>query len=418
MPTPDSPYIFSFISETSDSGKIALDYSNEPMTIWKKVLVMDSVFNFYPSLEIILPDDFGFISDVMVAMEGMTFTAKIGDKTNNEFIEHKYAVQKNELIHVKNTTHLSGDVLLNLTSYHNLQDVRNSMAWNDTISNIVKELCGQKGLKLENSKIKDDYVEATDGKDVWYQINETAESCIKKLAKRAFSQTYEKSPYLTFINANGELYFSSIDKMFKNPPINKDNPYTFSGQEDQSYSPWAIKNVYTIQGGLEINYPNYNKKTFTRDKSGVVNTGTSGDGEVSKINDHITKGSGSTFFRQDLITDTIPTDFDDFGIYEDKDRQFYKAFVNSLFIDSTLYLRLEITVNFNYQAVSGKVITLKVPSNIKEKSGGAKEYDGEWLILNSRHFYDKDLTPFTRLVIAKSRFIIDSTNPFKNRLLS
>ena len=100
----DSPYIFSFISEKADSGNIALDYSQQPMSIWKKVLVMDSIFDFYPSIEIVLPDDFGLLSDGLVMMEGMSFDTKLGNKETGEFITHKYVVQKNELIDPKVTT--------------------------------------------------------------------------------------------------------------------------------------------------------------------------------------------------------------------------------------------------------------------------------------------------------------------------
>jgi len=410
----DSPYIFSFISEKADSGNIALDYSQQPMSIWKKVLVMDSIFDFYPSIEIVLPDDFGLLSDGLVMMEGMSFDTKLGNKETGEFITHKYVVQKNELIDPKVTTHLSGDVLLSLTSYHNLLDIKNSMAWEKTISEIVTEL-GKDVLKVSTTIIED-----TTGEDVWYQINETVETFLKrKMAPRALSQSNATSPYITFINCQGELYFSSIDKLFKQNTINdKDHPYKFSFEKDQSYDLYAIKNFYTMQGGLDVNKENYNKKTFYRDKSGVVNVGTAGDGELSKISEHIVKGDGKVLFRKDLITNTIGTDFDDYGIYEDKEKDFYAAFKNSLFIDSTMYLRMEITINFNPLAVSGKTILLKLVSNLKEKSGSAMEYDGTWLILGSRHFYDVDQAPFTRLIIAKSRIMPDSIHPFGKRFLS
>lgn len=412
-----SNYEFNLISENNSDGKIALDYSTQDHGIWKKVLIMDSIFEFYPSMEIIIPDDIGFLSDIMVVMEGMKFTAKLGEKTKSEYLEHDYVVQKNELIHAKTTTHLSGDVLLSFTSYYNLLDIKKSQAWKDTVSNIVKDLC-KKGLKLPANKISDDRVEKTDGKDIWYQINETTEDFIKhKLVKVALSQNNSKSPYMSFINCSGEIYFSSIDKMFKQPAINKDNPYILSFDKDQSYGFQTIKNVYTIQGGLEINKVNYNKKTFYRKSDGKVNSGNSGDGEATKVSDHIIKGEGKVLFRKDLIDNDKATDFDDFGIYEDKDKQFYEGFVNSLFIDSTLYLRMEITVNFNYQAVSGKVVLLKIPSNIKEKSGYTKEYEGDWLITNSRHFFDVDAAPFTRLVIAKARINIDKAHPFYKKFL-
>jgi hypothetical protein len=130
------------------------------------------------------------------------------------------------------------------------------------------------------------------------------------------------------------------------------------------------------------------------------------------------KDDGKVMFRSDLINEKIATDFHDFGIYEDdKDKQFYQGFKNSVFIDSALYFRMEITINFNALAVAGKLVNLKLASNIKEKAGFAEEYNGNWLILTSRHFYDVDATPFTRLVIAKSRIKVGKDNPFEKRYL-
>ena len=407
----DSPFIFSFISEVADSGNIALNYSQQPMTIWKKVLVMDSIFDFYPSIEIVTPDDFGMISDGLVVMEGMSFIAMLGNKETGEFITHKYIVQKNELIEPKITTHLSGDVLLSLTSYHNLLDVKNSMAWMNMISLIALEL-GVTVLKVMGTPV----IEPTVGFDTWYQINETVETFLKrKMAPRAFSQSNPTSPYITFINCRGEFYFASIDFLFKQPAINL-LPYKFSSEKDQSYDMYAIKNFYTMQGGLDINKSNYNRKTFYRNQFGIVNIGTAGDGELSQINTHIGPGAGQVLFRKDLIMPLIGTDFSDYGLYEDKEMNFYEAFKNSLFIDSTMYLRMEITINFNPLAVSGKTILLMLASTLKDKGNVATEYNGNWLIIGSRHFYDVDQVPFTRLIIAKSRILIGS-HPFGKRFL-
>jgi hypothetical protein len=409
----NSPYKFLLISETSDSGNPALDFTKQAVTIWKKVLVMDSIFEFYPSIEIIVADDVGLISDVITMVEGMKFNAKFGDP-NAGYIEHDYVATKNEIIHAKITTHLSSDVLLKFLSYHNLLDIKDSAAWDDTLSNIVKDVC-TKVLKIPNNKLSN--IEETVGKDKWYKINETAQTFFRKLKKRAFSQTYENSPFLTFINSNGEFYFSSIEKLFKSQqPINS-KPYIFSGDDDQSYDTLTIKNFYTMQGGLETNKDNYNPKLFYRKNNGTINT-ENGEGELSKIDLHMVKDDGKVMFRSDLINEKIATDFHDFGIYEDdKDKQFYQGFKNSVFIDSALYFRMEITINFNALAVAGKLVNLKLASNIKEKAGFAEEYNGNWLILTSRHFYDVDATPFTRLVIAKSRIKVGKDNPFEKRYL-
>jgi hypothetical protein len=409
----NSPYKYLLVSETGDSGNPALDFTNQASTIWKKVLVMDSIFEFYPSIEIIIADDVGLISDVITMVEGMKFTSKLGDPDFG-YVTHDYAATKNEIIHAKITTHLSSDVLLNFTSYYNLLDIKDSMAWDDTISNIVKDVC-TKNLKIPNDKLSN--IETTVGKDKWYRVNETAQTFFRKLLKRSYSQTFENSPFLTFINSNGEFYFSSIEKLFKSQqPINT-TPYIFSGDDNQSYDAFAIKNFYTMQGGLETNKENYNPKFFYRTKTGTINT-ESGEGELSRIDSHMIKGDGKVMFRSDLIDSKIATDFHDFGIYEDdKDLQFYKGFKNSVFIDSALYFRMEITINFNSLAVAGKLINLKLASHIKEKAGFANEYSGNWLILTSRHFYDVDATPFTRLVIAKSRVDVGKDNPFEKRYL-
>ena len=378
-----------------------------------RVFFQDSIYEFYPYAEIFIQDSTGDIVDQLGFIEGLEFEAGFGN-TDVGYIGHKYAWQGNQILNTKVVDHTSGSNAFILTSVYKKKGNIKSRAWQDKISNIIVDIMKQDySLAVNDSKGNQQlFIEPTDGVDWWYQCNQNNYDFIEDIVKRAHNVNNDKSPYITFFNTNGEFYFGSIAWLMNQPVINplddntqKPIPYrlVFDAQEGLR-DPSIIQGYDIVFTGFETNRKNYQIKSYSRNATGASVS------QTDKITEHIYKGAKQVVpLSKDVIVDSRVVEF---GIYETTDLDALKGQINNYFIDSNLNIRIDMSLLFNPELVSGKTIEIEIGSSDQKKAFELKELSGKWLIANTRHYLDSDGHPFTSLEIVRSAVFVDPKHPF------
>ncbi len=408
MAASTTPYQFSLISPV-------INTENFPLKSIHRVVTLDDIFKFYSYMEINFNDEAGVILGIAVCAEGVLASSKLGltGSGKEDWLECEWVWDTNQVVDVRKTNFISGDSIISFFSHYYLNDAVKSRAWKDTSSNIFKDILKKDFGLTDTTKI---FVTETKDVNYYYQINETNSKFLTRLAERAYSSEWEYSPFVTFTNCLGEIYFCAIEYLFNREVIN-DKPYKLSNDKDTAINFYSIKDIEFLYSGLTVNKPNYKKKIYRQQMTGVI------ENEATDISNHTIKvDSGNVLIRKNnlLLQNTALNDKDifdskDFGIYNGTtDDGMFRGYRNGLYFNSLLYLRLKIVIRFNPKAATGKLINIELGSNIKERNDRLSELCGKWLIISCQHYFDGDGEPSTNLELAKNKTVVDPTNIFKN----
>jgi len=413
-----SNFEFIFKSLAKESSKFNLETQN--YKIYDRILLVDDIFAFYSYLELHINDHTGTLTDYLISAEGLEFETKFGFEENQVgyggYLEANYIWDTNQLLDLRDENYLSGTMNVILHSEAYKSDSIRTRAWKDTkISAIVIDI-----LENELNSDAEQFISTTGdtpsskNPQNWHMINTTCEEYLEDLSEIAYNQSYQYSPFLTFFNSANEFYFMTIEELFKQAPIvDIKSPYTLHFGEETQYDPYKIKTIENVTiVGSEVNKENYKRRVYKNKSTGVP------EKEDLNLKNYIIKDGGNILVRKDLVDSYDYTDIEDFGIYQANiDKEFYKGWKNSQFRDSALNLRMDILIAYNPKAISGKIIPLKISSEVEGKAGENKEFSGNWLIIGSTHFADPEGIPYTHLLLAKSSIQLDSEHPFKNDLI-
>lgn len=418
-----TPYDFYLVSEKDNF----IDTSSFPLKAWHRAVTLDTIFRFYSYLEININDEMGTIIGKVVNGEGQIVESYLGvtaDELNN-WLVGRWVWDSNQVIDCKPAKHIRGNSIISFFSHYYMYDAVKTRVWNDTISNIVATIL-KDDYKIPVSDIvvggnydKKNalaFVTPTTGKNVYYQINESNSEFIKRLATRAYSEKYEYSPFVTFTNSKKEIYFCALEELYNKGEVISKEIYKLTDDQDTSTNPFSIRKIEFLQTGLVANKPTYKKKIYNQKSTGVVGS------EVTQLKDHsVSREKGKILIHKDnLEYQKIAFSYEDFGLYnEATETSLLKGYRNSFYVDSMLYLRLNIDIIFNSKAVTGKTIDIEIGSNIDERNNKTSEFCGKWLIIKSQHYWDSRGLPIHHLELAKNRAVPDSTvNVFKNNFIS
>ena len=417
---------------TSELGLINI---NDTLTAraYGRIFFYDSIFNFYPQLEVDIKDMQGVVSEQLFNAEGLAINVKFGrEKLENSdsdkqdttygYYVNDYAWIKSDINQTEIKNQISGHYIFSLVHESFIEDAPSTKAYYDSIDNIVKTvLTDQNGMnfiedalstvndKGINSSKSNIFIEKTQPDLlVWYQASRWGRTFIDFLSKKAVAFTHDNSPYHTFINNRGEFYFASISYLLSQSSIAE---YRVEETLNSLTDPYTVKGYTLHTGGSEVNKKNYKREFYIikTDGSSVyedIDLSTRKqviDGNTSKIKDKFT-----IVKEKELGIGSYLTQIDNFGLYDSEDTIVYKGWKNYFYIDTVLSYRMEISIFFNPNLCAGKVITLKV-GQLSEKTF-ATEYTGPWLIIESRVHMDIEGVPIQILLIAKSGISIDSAH--------
>lgn len=387
------------------------DFTGKPQTIWNRVVIKDSIFQFFPYMEVNVNDEPGNLADGFVSLEGLICDTKLGykDSGKNSWLESKWIILDNQLHdHVKQI-HMGGkEFIIAFFANNYLYDGIKSRAWKDHPSNIFKDILKKDFKFLDSDFSTKSFITDTNEPNYYYQINKLSSDYLSSyLCKRAQTSKFEYSPFVCFINSAGKAFFCAIDDMLKRGEKISTLPYKLRNDKESDTNPYTIKNPILLNMGMTTNKFNLKRKIYKQGTDAIYIN------EDADIKNHILKDKGSLLIRKDTQSAQTIFDYKDFGIWDKtNDNSFFKGYRNSFYLNSSLALRLEVQIPFNPKAVSGNVITLEVGSNLKEKNNKASEYSGDWLIIESTQYYDFSAQPTSNLTIAKSRTVVDPVNPF------
>lgn len=391
---------FEFLISSNESF---IDLTEEDIKLFRRVHIKDSIIDFYPYAEVYVRDLYSLFTEHSFFVEGLEFFIELG-KEEEGYLSHDYVWSESQFIDTRLGDFLAGTTVLILLSKHYMNDVPQSRSFKDTVSNIVKEIVsGDYGL---DSVDYNDYISPTTASLIKYQGNITNSEFIQRLADNTVSSNAPTSPIYTFINAAGEFYFMSVKEMLEKNPV---ATYRLVFNQDVRADLEAIQDYDIMHGGLPVNMENYKPKVYKLDEIGEWQS------EELDIEDYVTKQGGEKLpirkvYRQDVVSDHV-----NLGIVEDEDEEESQGYVNSLFKDTSLSYRMEITVHYNKDLLAGKTIELEIASSDEDKDSNI-EFGGKWLIIECTRHINRHINrqgiPFCRLVLGKSAIKMSRDSKF------
>jgi hypothetical protein len=400
-----TPYQFVF-----KSNEPAIDFSSMSQKQFSRVLYEEDIFDIYPYLEVHTNDQAGVLVDTIISAEGLEFTSKFGSNVSGYegWVENEWVWRDNWTEDIEIKDGLGGMIGMGFVHKYHALDDQTIRAWEDTISNIVKDILRKDYNFTDTSKM---YIADTTGTRKWYQNGVTNEKFLETLSKRAYSPVYENNPYITFFNYLGEFYFCPIHYLWSIGKRVSQEPYLIKAEESSSYDNLTFKKIDNITIlGMTYNKPNYKSKIHKFKDSSF-------DDETTDIINHIiNNGSkGKLLINKRLKASKDYYSLNDYGLYHQAtDFEDYKGYKNSLYRKNLFNFRMTGIVPYNKDIAIGRIIPIDAGSYISNKNSKSKEYSGDWLIYENKLFFDYDGVPYNVISVGKNEMILDSSHPLKN----
>ena len=314
-----SPYQFKL--KTLQPG---IDFEGYGHKVFSRVIINDAINDMYPYMEVHVNDVGGVIVDAIVSIEGVEFTSTIGsdDPDYDGWIVNEWYGRNNDTNDVMLGGNFGGMIGMAFRHKYKAIDVPQTRAWNDTISNIVKDIVAKDFGITESARL---FITDTVGKKIRYQAGINNETFIKNLTKIAYSSTWEYSPFISFINIYEEFYFCTIHDIFNIATRIDETSYTIEGTIDASTDVYKLKKVEQINVmGLSEN-KNLYKVSVTKFSSG------SPEEEITDIKNHTLNNNSNLklLINKDFKNNYKYFSFANYGLYnKTKDLEDYKGFRN------------------------------------------------------------------------------------------
>lgn len=410
-------YAYKFNLKTSNPKVEGLDkLFDQEANFWQRVYMKDSMNAYFPYLEVIIADFTTIVSEVVFFVEGIELTAKLvknSEEPNEEILEHDFFWSEHQMQNPRGEGKITGDTLLLFLSRHRKDDLPKSRSFNGTIESVIQQVAA-----TQKSSFSKTVISATGNNDYWYQTNERDSQFVQMLGETAFSQSSDQSPFYAFINLQNEFYFSTVEDLFKQQPVETFKLIKHQVEEGFTQvvpTPTTIMHFEFMYGGFPTNSLNYNRRIF--------NTDTNGDPlfEDSKLENHLTRTTNKNSTRKGKFTlrsQDIPKNASGisyYGIKNSTDSDNFKGYRNNLCRDSALAYRMTIRLPYNDKIAAGRIIRTEIDSYDEGKAGGlSPEYSGDWVVLESEVLFGVTGQPWTQAVIAKSTIDLNQNHIFFN----
>jgi hypothetical protein len=390
-----------FIFQTLDDKRVW--FQKEAPKNFPKIVLEDSIFDFYPYAEIYLKDLVGMVPDYLFFVEGLDFNIQLGNNDDG-FMSANYCWSEHQISDTQAAENLAGTSIFVMISSYMGKDKFFYRSWDDTILNVVKEII-QKDYNLKDTT-KIFYSLNTTGVFQHNQYNETNRDFLILLSNKAYTQNFPKSSFFTFFNCLNEFYFMSLSELFNQTSVAK---YTLLFDEKRTRNPNAIQKITFAVPGMVINKKNYEQDAYYLSSSGSYTK------ENLKLEDYLLGKKNEKFLLQKQKQRKIRNTY--LGLIDNKEEKAFKSgVINNLFLESMLPVRLEITTFFNPKVTSGKTIDIEINSGTR-KNEKMSELSGKWLVCQASHYMDTDGVPFSQLEIAKTGVNIDEANKYAKEFL-
>ena len=363
-----------------------------------KFVIVDSIFGFFPYIEMHLLDGMGYMADTLPMIDNMKFFTVLKDLENKKELKNTYALTTYQLQGRTSAEYLSGVSILGFIDSNHLRNLPVSKIFKDrNMKSAIEELI--KVYELNGKFISDNIRNKGD----WKCFNYIPSEYLQLLSEKAVARDNPKFPYYCFSNAKKEFYFMNILELMNQQPV---HTFDMAFSKDQLINDKKIQSYIFIQNGALDNFYTFHQKGFYVNEKGDFSN------SEEKITDHIPKTGSKNIlniFKTDL--DPIRT-YDDLGI---QDKESYTGLRNADARDAVLNNRMYIVCHYNPDLVSGKTVNVKVGSYEEGQGKNNFVVSGKYVILESRHSYanhrgtNVDL-PMTQILIGKPTINISDKN--------
>jgi len=399
------------------------------------VIISDNVFQMYPHGNFTLEDDSGrFYNDIIFA-EGHKYKIEMGYTESNEItsplsnvapLSVEFYWSNNALLLSDKATTISGLSEHQFTYASHLQDGffidkvqlnANRVYKDKTVSDVVKSIIYPNFIKDINYVL----ITKTQGNRDWYLGKYTDLEFIDNVLVTYAKSSRNESPFACFFNLRKEFHFRSFFDLYNNRPLPPKDFETnvpaptliyslrFSDPDYISKRDSILSYNFSYVGTEAIQRLINMKSYYLKQATGLPtsNKSTMSNQLYSQSGKLPIKGSASLVDkREDNIKDIRYH-----GLF--KDDVTFKAYTNSLYVDSVSLMRMDITIHFNPDAISGRIIYL----NFFDLEGLNLTLTGEWLIIKSEHRYEKQPKLGNRMItttlhVGKNSFNFDDDSGF------
>jgi len=338
----------------------------------------DSIFDPFPFMSFIVMDRAGDYLNNFLFPEGLKVRVKMGYV--DEELEHDFYWSLLQVNQIEKNDSPSGQVINQFNSYFKFEDIIPYKVWKQkTIDEIIRNIMNNEfTIRKTKNTTKTVFTSPSNTRTNWYSGNLSYMEFIKTvLCKYSLSVDSfgQKSTYLPFFNLDREFHCQTIGDLFNQSVLKSLDNYTinFAGESstfnDKCVQDWNIQFIgYPFNGKLynpDFHYYNYNKVKEKETHIENFNLGNSSDSlfpMIKEVND-------------------IKLDSMYLGIFNKEDN--LKALINYIHRNSSLQIRLTVSIHYNRDAQAGRLFKL---TDVKTPDDKLNQlFVGEWLILSSKH---------------------------------
>lgn len=368
-----------------------------------KFTMFDSIYNLYSKAKFTYNDFSGQFQELLVLVNGTKFNIKIGNK--NETNECPYVVVKNSEPYIPVQSRIGGSVELRLVNEYYYKQTKQSNAYNDEISNIVK-------TKVSRANYFSGIdIETTANRGLWYQpLMSDQDFFTKILSPHTISSSQNKTPYYMFIDSNNVFNMKSYKTMFEQTPV---DTLTLSsmGLESGLLNNTILKINFMQESNLKIEELLHRNLLRFQE-----------DGTLLKEEDFLTDYPNAEDLpipvKKDisLITGNLEL-YDDDVLLTQETLSSNRAIKNNSMKNGFALEKLVVTLNINPKIVSGKTVTVNLPNGIDtQNSQLSLRYSGKYLIESSYKIWDGK-TALTIAILSRQTVNTPSTYRYSKSIL-
>jgi len=394
-------YVFKIESLKNKLYTVDTKKSGDINTI-SELIMRDSVFNLYPTAMYAYTDPRGNIHSKSTFVEREPFEIIIGTYLDSAQLKHKFIWADNTTMDIARDKNVNGYYMENFVSeykYYDNSDVKTYLGTPDSVATQIVSRMGTPPAKI--------FATTCINSRYWHQGTNTSTTYIKDILRKNALSGSGNSPFLSFFNLKNEFHFRSLSSLYKNfpaspPPLNSPSVTPLKYIIDFTRSDYTTSLNY-IQDVSQLNYMGVNNNL---DKYAVLFKYYLGNEYKEKdklIGDYLINKNNKYPLLNMVSFPLKPTMGINLGIYSNKDKLTADAKINSNYINVLMPLRMSVTMYFNPELVSGRLIEIESYNNTEGEIN--KLLSGEWLIVEAEHRFKNDpnnsKAVFTTLDLAK-----------------
>lgn len=311
---------------------------------FNRFFIRDSIFNFYPTSEFMIPDTAGLWTEENFPPEGLEFAITFSD--GDTTIDHDFYLSEFSLADATNIEIVSGNIYFALfSSLRKLDSIKSFSVLGNGVTAVTSAMpVGAVPVTEPDTTIKH-----------WRRAGQRFSDFARAVADYVESD----SPYISFCNLRKEFVFKSLSSLLLSPAkarlsFGKNRRGDVGTSTVRNY----IRSITYINGGAPVSGNLHKREVWYVDDSGNYNKA-------------VYKSEVEPVLSEYANTNRVLTVYGPGKI---------RGWGKSLLKRTYLNHRLRVSTALNLDIVSGDVLDLEI-----DDSTGKSKYSGKWLVVEAGH---------------------------------